>query len=90
MEERCMVCECTKNEHQIYQFELGCWCTRCIDYAMTNSRQWENVWYAAIEFCDSLKGHRGAILGGLSLEKLSTLKDALSEHYSKASRPDGT
>lgn len=38
MEERCMRCDCTKNEHQIYHFESGCWCTKCIDEVMSAER----------------------------------------------------
>lgn len=36
MEERCMRCECTKDVHQIYHFESGCWCTKCIDTVMSD------------------------------------------------------
>jgi hypothetical protein len=38
--EICMRCNCTNDEHQIYHFESGCWCTKCIDYVMANSHQW--------------------------------------------------
>lgn len=39
MEELCMNCRCTKDVHQIYHFESGCWCTACIDRAMVEKTE---------------------------------------------------